>query len=173
MFVTPQTVAHQAPLSMEFSRQEYWSGLPCPPPGDLPDPGIQFRSPALQADSLPAEPPEKSRHFRDTLEMAILAETKDYLFCFPFFFLRNSYCCAGGLPWWLRGLRICLQCKRPELDPWVGNIPRRSAWQPTEVLLPGESHGQRSLVGYSPWGRKESDTAERLTHSALEPGTKD
>ena len=48
---------HQAPLSMEFSRQEYWGGLPCPPPGDLPDPGIKPGSPALQADSLPAEPP--------------------------------------------------------------------------------------------------------------------
>ena len=47
------TVACQAPLSMAFSRQEYWSGLPCPPPGDLPNPGIKPRSPALQADSLP------------------------------------------------------------------------------------------------------------------------
>ena len=46
---TPWTVAHQAPLSMEFSRQEHWSGLPCPPPGDLPDPGIKPGSPALQA----------------------------------------------------------------------------------------------------------------------------
>ena len=50
---TPQTAACQALLSMGFSRQEYWSGLPCPPPGDLPDPGIKPRSPALQADSLP------------------------------------------------------------------------------------------------------------------------
>ena len=46
-------VARQAPLSMGFSRQEYWSGLPFPPPGDLPDPGIEPTSPALQADSLP------------------------------------------------------------------------------------------------------------------------
>ena len=46
------TVAHQAPLSMGFSRQEYWSGLPFPSPGDHPDPGIKLRSPALQADSL-------------------------------------------------------------------------------------------------------------------------
>ena len=56
---TPWTVAHQAPLSMEFSRQEYWSGLPCPSPGDLPDPGIKPGSPVLQVDSLPAEPPGK------------------------------------------------------------------------------------------------------------------
>ena len=53
LFVTPWPVAHQAPLSMGFSRQEYWSGLPCPPPGDLPHPGIEPRSPASQVDSLP------------------------------------------------------------------------------------------------------------------------
>ena len=53
---TPWTVAHQAPVSMEFSRQEYWSGLPSSSPGDLPDPGIKPGSPALQADSLPFEP---------------------------------------------------------------------------------------------------------------------
>ena len=50
LFATPWTVAHQAPLSMGFSRQEYWSGLPFPSPGDLPDPGIEHRSPILQAD---------------------------------------------------------------------------------------------------------------------------
>ena len=53
LFATLRTVARQAPLSMGFSRQGYWSWLPCPPPGDLPDPGIEPGSPALQADSLP------------------------------------------------------------------------------------------------------------------------
>ena len=58
--MTPWTVAHQAPLSIGFSRQEYWSGLPFPSPGDLADPGIEPRPPALQAnDSLPPEPPAK------------------------------------------------------------------------------------------------------------------
>ena len=57
--VTPWTVAYKAPLSMEFSRQEYMSGLPFPSPGDLPDPGIKPRSPALQADTLLSEPPGK------------------------------------------------------------------------------------------------------------------
>ena len=52
-------IDHQAPLSMEFSRQEYWSGLPFPSPGDLPDPGIKSGPPALQADYLPSEPPGK------------------------------------------------------------------------------------------------------------------
>ena len=56
----PWTVALQAPLSMEFSRQEYWSGLAFPSPGDLPDPGIEPRSPALQVGSLLSEPPEKN-----------------------------------------------------------------------------------------------------------------
>ena len=56
-FVTLWTVAHQAPLSMEFSRQVYWNGLPFPTPGDLPDPGIEPGSPALQEDSLSSEPP--------------------------------------------------------------------------------------------------------------------
>ena len=52
LFVTPWTVAHQIPLFLGFSRQEYWSEWPCPPPGDLPNPGIKLMSPALQADSL-------------------------------------------------------------------------------------------------------------------------
>ena len=58
-FVTPWTECSQAPLSTEFSRQEYWSGLPLPSPGDRPNPGIEPRSPVLQADSLPSEPPGK------------------------------------------------------------------------------------------------------------------
>ena len=50
--------------------------------------------------------------------------------------------------------------RRSRLDPWVGKIPWRRAWQPTPVFLPGESHGQRSLEGYCPWSRKESDMTE-------------
>ena len=56
---TPWTTAYQAPPSMEFSRQEYWSGLPFPSPGDLPDSGIEPGSPAVQADALSSEPPGK------------------------------------------------------------------------------------------------------------------
>ena len=59
LFVTPWTVTHQVPPSVEFSRQDYWSGLPFPSPGELPDPGIEPRSPALWADALPSQPPEK------------------------------------------------------------------------------------------------------------------
>ena len=57
LFATPWTVAYQASPSMGFSRQEYWSGLPFPSPGDLPDPGIEPRSPTLEADALTSEPP--------------------------------------------------------------------------------------------------------------------
>ena len=59
LFATPWTVAYQALPSMGFSRQEYWSGLPFPSPGDIPNPGIEPGSPALQTDALPSEPPGK------------------------------------------------------------------------------------------------------------------
>ena len=62
LFVTPWTVAHQAPLSMGLSRQEYWSGLPFPSPGDLPEPGIEPGSSVLWTDALPSEPPGKPIH---------------------------------------------------------------------------------------------------------------
>ena len=62
LFATPWTVANQASLSMGFPRQEYWSGLQCPPPGDLPHPGIEPRFPALQMDSLSSEPPWKPKN---------------------------------------------------------------------------------------------------------------
>ena len=62
LFETPWTVVRQAPLSVAFSRQEYWRGLPCPLPGNLPNPGIETRSPTLQADSLPSKPPGKPKN---------------------------------------------------------------------------------------------------------------
>ena len=69
LFVTPWSVAHQAPLPMGILGQEHWSWLPCPPPEDLPNPVIKFRFPTLQADAFPSEPPgyqgtfkRKSRH---------------------------------------------------------------------------------------------------------------
>ena len=65
----PMTVAHQTPLSVGFSRQEYWRGDPVPPPGNLPVPGIEPRSPILQADSLPSEPPGKPKLLNTLLKM--------------------------------------------------------------------------------------------------------
>ena len=79
-----------------------------------------------------------------------------------FFFARVG---GGALPRWLSRWNICLQCKRHRLDLCVGQMLWRRAWQPAPVFLPGESHGQRSLAGYSPWGRKESDTTEGTEHA--------
>ena len=70
--------------------------------------------------------------------------------------------CCTRLPWWPRWLRICLQCREPGFDPWVGKIPWRREWWPSLGFLLSESHRQRSLVGYSPQGRKELDTTQRL-----------
>ena len=58
------------------------------------------------------------------------------------------------------GKEHACQCKRHGFDPWVGTIPWRRVWQPTPVFFPGESHGQRSLAGYSPWGHRELDMTE-------------
>ena len=67
---------------------------------------------------------------------------------------KESACNAGGTD-------------RPDFDPWFRKIPWRRAWQPTPAFLPGEAHGQRSLVGYSPWGHKELDTAEETEHARM------
>ena len=74
LFATPWTIAHQAPLSMGFSRQEYCSGLPFPSPGNLPDPGIEPGSPALQVDYLPTESPGKP--YKDPQKVCVLQECK-------------------------------------------------------------------------------------------------
>ena len=60
----------------------------------------------------------------------------------------------------VKSLSASKEIEEMGFEPWVGKIPCRKAWQPTLVFLPGESHGQRSLVTYSPWGHKESDTTE-------------
>ena len=69
------------------------------------------------------------------------------------------------LPRWLKDKDSTCQCRRHrrcEFNPWVGKIPRRKKWQPTPVFLPEKFHGRRSLVSYSPWDRKESDTTKQL-----------
>ena len=64
--------------------------------------------------------------------------------------------------WWFSGKESTCQCRRQGFNAWVRKIPWRRNWHPTPVLLPRESHGQRSPAGYCPWGRTESDTTERL-----------
>ena len=90
------------------------------------------------------------------------------LFCF-YFFAFVFWACGilKGLPRWFSGKRICPQYRRRGFDPWIGKIPWRREWLPTPVFLPGEFHGQRSLVGYSSWCRKESDKTELLIPSKL------
>ena len=79
------------------------------------------------------------------------------------FWFTALHLCYCGLYWWLRRLRILLQCRRHEFNPWVGKISWRRKWQPIPVFLPGKSHGQKSLVGYSPWCSKRLDRTEWLT----------
>ena len=85
---------------------------------------------------------------------------------------RSSSSSSGPPRWhqWLKKEKSACQCRRQKrlgFNLWVGKIPWSRKWQPTPVSLPGESHGQRSLAGYSPWGHKESDVTEhRCTHRA-------
>ena len=74
-------VDYRLSLSMGFSRQEYWSGLPCPPPGDLPNPGIEPRSPALQVDSLQSEPPGKYIIYFKNKNLLDLGKTGENMYC--------------------------------------------------------------------------------------------
>ena len=69
------------------------------------------------------------------------------------------------VPWWLSSKESACQCRRCGFDRWIGRFLWRRKWQPTPVFLPGESHGQRSLVGCSPWGCKGLDTTERLNNN--------
>ena len=74
------------------------------------------------------------------------------------------------LPWWLSSKETACQLRRHKrhgMDPWVGTIPQKRKWQTPPIFLPGKFHGKRSLADYSPWGRKESNTMEQLTHAYL------
>ena len=89
LFATPWTGAYKTPPSMEFSRQEYWSGLPFPSAGDLPEPGIKSGSPALQADTLPSEPPDKLKsNIRSIQSVLVKIPSKDIKTI-----LSQTHCC--------------------------------------------------------------------------------
>ena len=126
---TSQIIACQAPLSMEFSRQEYFHWLLCPPPGDLPNPGIECKSPALRVDSLLSEPPGKPCPLQSHI--------------------------AIGLPRWLRGfpggIRTCLPMQETQRG---GFYPLKKGLATHSSILAQRIHGQRSLAGYSPLGSK-------------------
>ena len=84
-----------------------------------------------------------------------------YVYVFPIRLWTSKAKTGGGVSG-EESICKCRRCKTPGIDPRVGKIPWRRAWEPILVFLPGESHRQRSLAGYSPWGHKESDTTEQL-----------
>ena len=124
LFVTPWTVAHQTPLFIEFSRQEYRNGLPFPPPGDLPDSGTEPRSAVLQVDSLPSEPPRRSLNWMV------------YLFIIEY---KSFYTC------WKQEKGMT----EDEMAGWHHQLYGHKSEQ-----APGIGDGQGSLACCSPWGGK-------------------
>ena len=144
----PWTIARQAPQSMEFSSQEYWSELPFPPPGDLSDPGIKPWSPALQADSLLSEPPGKS------LDKTVCV----------WGWWESGVCAGMCFPGGATGKESTCQCRRCRF-PGLGRYPRGGKWQHTPVFLPEKSYGQKILAGYSLRDPKESDMTDAYTHT--------
>ena len=91
-----------------------------------------------------------------------MSVTKKWVFFLPYIVVYQD----NRLLWWLSSKRIPCQCRRFRCYPWVRKIPWRRKRQPTPLFLPGKSHGQRSLVGYSPWGPQESDMTKPLsTHT--------
>ena len=151
--------------------------MPCLPPGDLPNPGIEPRSPTLQVDSLPTEPLGKSKNTEvGGLSLQGIFLTQELNKVFPDRSVGKKSACNAGDPGSIPGLGrspgegigytlqytwaslvaqlvICLQCGRPGFDPWVRKIPWRRDRLSTPVFWPGEFHEL-----YSPWGHKESDT---------------
>ena len=168
---TPQTIAHQAPLSMRFPKQEYWSGLPFPSAETLPDPGIEPVLPHWQADSLPLhhrcllllnkEKDNLSHNFKNSCLWMVFAGHQSLLFIFgrhllhwlQFSWSPKTHGCKSHGKWFP---------SENILFTLIYSVCRRRQWHPTPALLPGKSHGRRSLVGCSPRGRWGSDTTEQL-----------
>ena len=137
-FATPWTVARQAPLSMGFSRQEYWSGLPCPPPGDLPDPGIKpesLASLALAGKFFTTSATWESHADWDSITKQTAWDGHSY----------KSISLS-----WDQGKRLSRVLVKPWLIP--SNFPGGSD--------SNKSCEQSSLAGCRPWGGRKSDTTE-------------
>ena len=113
----------------------------------------------LKAPSFPPSLATISSFFKSVMQFLSCFSSSD-LFPYPLevfavlgIILHSPPVCSG-LSWWLRQWKICLQCRRPRFDLWVRKIPWRREQQSTPLFLPEKSHGQRSLVGYSPWAHK-------------------
>ena len=164
---TPWTVAHKAPLFSGFPRQEYWSGLPFPSPGDLPDPGIKSMSPALQANSLPLSHQRSSWCADHNKLWKILKEMEipDHLTCL----LRNPYVGQeatvrtehGTTDWFKIGKGIWQGCML-----YLKSVQSTSCWMPgwmtykLEWRLRGEITASQIFRWYHPNGRKQRGTKE-------------
>ena len=156
LFMTPWTAAHQAPLPMGFSRQEYWSGLLRPPLGDLPNPGIKSASPALAGGFFTTSA---------TWEAQVFCKWGLWLLsCLHLFSGEGNgnplqYSCLenpmDGGAWWAAVHGVAKS--RTRLSDFTFTYWRRKL-QPTPVFLSGESQGQRGLVGCRLWDHTESDT---------------
>ena len=148
LFTTPWTAAHQAPPSLGFFRQEHWSGLPFPSPMQESEKWKWSRSVVSNSSRPHGRQPTRLLRPWD----------------FPGKSTGVGCHCLLCLQVVLSDKESTFQCMGHGFDPWVGKIPWRRAWQPTPVFLPGESHGERSLAGYSWWDLKESETTERLNN---------
>ena len=146
----PWTVACHAPLSMEFSKQESWSGFSFPSPRDLPNPGIEPGSPAWQANSLPFEPPYGAK-LETTEEYPPQAHPSYQFLACP---SRDRLCMCKHKGCFLF---LFFKCTIFHCEEDMASTP---------VFLPGESHGQRSLVGYTAHGAAKSslNTNELTEH---------
>ena len=154
-FVISWTVARQAPLSMEFSRKEYWDGVPCPLPGDLPNPGIKSRSPALQEDSLLSESPGKPRN-TGVGSLALLQgifltqESNQGLLHYRQILYQLSYQGSPRYKRWFMGKESACNAEDQEdagSIPGSGRSSEGGNDNPLQYSCLKKSHGQRNLVG--------------------------
>ena len=183
LFKTPWTVACQAPLSMRFSRQEYWSGLPFPSPGDLPNPGIEPGSSALQADSLLAEPWEKSPIKKAECQRIDAFELWSWRRLLRVHWTaRRSYQSILkeiSPEYSLAGLMLRLKLQyfghlmqsTDSLEKTEDGMVGWHHWLDGHGFeeAPGVGDGQGSLACCSPWGYKELDMTERLNWAEPNP----
>ena len=139
LFATPWNVAHQAPPSMEFSRQEYWSGLPFPSPRDLPNPGIKPKSPTSWADALPSEPPRNPCMFMESYLKKKKRWNRSFLLSLhqrTLIFSITKECPCGSLG--IQQSSSTLLEKKKALD-WKKSFSLPISFIPLEAQLSGKS----------------------------------
>ena len=170
LFATPWIVAHQAPLSIGFSRQEHWIGFPLPSPGDLPSPGIEPRSPALQADSLSSEPPGNLKRHprRKPSDCPSRAGS-----CLPTALSTPQACCVLLLPFRVLLNRVILTTVKVSWSQRLVWAFYKSSFKiPNACFTPITSHRTAALVptpaaGTAPSHSKRSIITEAWVASLL------